>query len=193
MRNLGLTIFLAALVFAVICFSGVSFAEITPKDGFVTAETIESRYFTIYLESGVNKEDMAMNISPPESLRSIVKNPIVSEGFYALTDELDILLLSVEEVLDLRPRDFKCKIKICKDAEALSNVAFHLFGRHMQQGGFYVLQIDTLYVDAENVNIYILGHEMSHAVQSHYFVVPTPVKIQEVLAGYVEFQLRKYK
>ncbi len=194
MKKRGIQILLIAVWgFVVFGSSGISFAGVKVKDGFVSAETIESRYFTIHLEDGVDKEDLAMRISPPESLRSIVRSPIVSEGFYALSDEIDILFLSIEEIMDLRPRDFKSKMKICKDSSGLSNVAFNLFGRHMQQGGFYVLQLDTLYVSAEDISIYIMGHEMSHAIQSHYFVVPTPVKIQEVLAGYVEFQLRKYK
>ena len=67
-----------------------------------------------------------------------------------------------------------------------------LFGQEVQPGGFYVSSIDTLYVDAEYVNIHILGHELSHAIQVHYFVVPPPAKIQEILAGYVEYQFRKY-
>ena len=52
--------------------------------------------------------------------------------------------------------------------------------------------INTIYVDSENININIFGHELSHAIQSHYFVVPTSNKMQEILAGYVEYQLRKY-
>ena len=37
----------------------------------------------------------------------------------------------------------------------------------------------------------VLGHEIGHAVISHYFVVLPSVKVQEVLAVYVEYQLRK--
>ncbi len=37
----------------------------------------------------------------------------------------------------------------------------------------------------------LLGHEMGHVIISHYFVVPPSYRIQEVLTGYVEFQLRK--
>jgi hypothetical protein len=37
----------------------------------------------------------------------------------------------------------------------------------------------------------VLGHEIAHAIMSHYFVVLPSEKIQEVLAGFVEYQLRK--
>ncbi|MEI8176206.1 MAG: hypothetical protein WCG78_05005, partial [Candidatus Omnitrophota bacterium] len=83
-------------------------------------------------------------------------------------------------------------IKVCRDADGLSAVAEKLFGKPIKTAGFYVFAADTLYVNADSISINILGHELSHAIQSHYFVVPPPVKIQEVLAGYVEFQLRKY-
>ena len=51
--------------------------------------------------------------------------------------------------------------------------------------------MNTIYASAENFKIGVIGHEIAHAVISHYFVVQPSVKIQEVLAGYVEYQLRK--
>ena len=38
----------------------------------------------------------------------------------------------------------------------------------------------------------ILMHEMSHAIISRFFPVPAPVKVQEVLAMYVEYNLQSY-
>ena len=51
--------------------------------------------------------------------------------------------------------------------------------------------INTIYITAENFKKAVLGHEVAHAVISHYFVVQPSMKVQEVLAGYIEYQLRK--
>jgi len=57
--------------------------------------------------------------------------------------------------------------------------------------------LDALYLEVSDIlDLHIYSyhgriHEIAHAVISHYFIVPPPAKIQEVLAGYVEYDLRK--
>ena len=160
------------------------------KDGFISSKTIKSEYFKVYIEHGVDEERLAMKISVPSSIRAIVRKS--APRTLDLPAQFDVLYLAVSEIMDIHLHNFECTIKVCKDSKSLSDVADSLFGQEMSVGGFYVTAINTLYVDAENVNIHILGHELSHAIQTQYFVVPPPTTIQEVLAGYVEYQLRKY-
>ena len=162
------------------------------RDGFQAAKKIKSRFFTIYIEGGVNTVELASCLSVPPSIKAIIKDPTVNFHDSSLSGQLDIFFLAVSEILDIRLKSFECKIKICRDMKSLSKVAENLFGRSVNVAGFYISQINTLYIDAEHLNISILGHELSHAIQCNYFVIPPPEKIQEVLSGYVEFQLRKY-
>ncbi|MFH1868806.1 MAG: hypothetical protein ABH843_07535 [Candidatus Omnitrophota bacterium] len=188
------TAFIKYPLFIIIILSACAHDAIGAEvnDGFHAVKNISSRYFDISVENGVALQTLAMEISVPPSIKAIIKQPAPFSSSYTLQDQLDTLLLAVLEIMDIRLKNFRCKIKICKDSMSLSNVAETLFGRQIMAGGFYVVSLETLYVDAENVTINILGHELSHAVQTQYFVVPPPEKIQEVLAGYVEFQLRKY-
>ena len=172
-------------------FCGVSSAEAV-NDGFQMARKIQSRYFDIYIENGVDLYTLTAKLTVPPSIKAIIRESVSFSNSNNLTDQLDLFFLAISEILDIRLKNFKCKIKICNNAAGLSRVADKLFGQQIQAGGFYVVAIDTLYVDADNVNIHILGHELSHAIQNKYFIVPPPEKIQEVLSGYVEFQLRKY-
>ena len=105
---------------------------------------------------------------------------------------MDLWFSVVSEILDARMKQFESSVKVSESADGLSEVSKRLFGRSIKTGGFYVVALDSLYIDSENVSIYILGHELAHAVISKYFVVPPPERIQEVLAGYVEYELRKY-
>lgn len=167
-------------------------AEVVVTDGFNPARKIESRYFTIFLEEGVDLDELAGKIYVPPTIKSVItKEPVSSYG-YNLSDQLNLLFLAISEIMDLRVKKFKCTVKICKDAANLELITKRLFGKEIKVPGFYVSEINTLYIDADNINIHVLGHELSHAIQAHYFVVPPPAKIQEVLAGFVEFQLRKY-
>jgi len=189
-RACGIILSSIFIIFGLFCGSG-SAAE--ANDGFEAAKNIESRYFNIFVENGVDTQELAARLTVPSSIAAIMREPAAfSPNSYDVGDQVDLLFLAVSEIMDIKLTNFKCNVKICKNASSLSGVADRLFDKQLQTGGFYVVALDTLYVDAENITINILGHELSHAVQSHYFVIPPPTKIQEVLAGYVEYELRKY-
>ncbi len=190
-KSLKFPIIICLLVACAI-YSEVAYAG-AARDGFQAARTIKSRYFTIYIENGVDLQNLTMMLSVPPSIKTIIRKPAPFADSYTLPDQLDTLFLAVSEIMDIRLNEFTCNLKICRDASRISAIANTLFGMQIQKpGGFYVVAIDTLYVDAESITINVLGHELSHAIQRHYFVVPPPEKLQEVLAGYVEYQLRKY-
>ena len=56
---------------------------------------------------------------------------------------------------------------------------------------FYFHDDKTIYISTEDLTLGMLGHEMAHAIISHYFVVPPPTKVQEVLSGYVDYSFQK--
>ena len=162
------------------------------EDGFSGLERqLRSRFFNIYLKEGVDADRLAMRIAVPPSTRAMVYSSTSSFGSDHLEDQLDRLFLVVTEILEARMKQFESSVKVCESASGLGEVSERLFGREIKAGGFYVVALDSLYIDSENVTLYVLGHEMAHAVISKYFVVPPPERIQEVLAGYVEYELRK--
>lgn len=172
-------------------FQLTAFAAI--DDGFVGKKKLKSKYFTIHIAKDVDIDYLALRIAAPTSLKSTVTDPYIYKTENELGGELDALFLIVSDILDIHlKKNFKCIVKIVRDHENLMHISNSLFGTAIQTGGFYVTANNTIYVDADSVSIHILGHELAHAIQVQYFVVPPPVKIQEVLSGYVEYQLRKY-
>lgn len=162
------------------------------SDGFKPERKIDSEYFSIYMQEGINEAMLALKIYSPSMLRALVSDYTDLPETHKLADEFDTLFLVVSEILDIRLKKYSGTIKVCKNAEELRAISRTLFGSEMNVPAFYVVANNTIYIDAENVTIHILGHELSHAIQCEYFVVPPSVKIQEVLSGYVEYQLRKY-
>jgi hypothetical protein len=108
-----------------------------------------------------------------------------------LVDMLDTLFMQVCDITDMRMYSFKVDIKICRDYDELNALYEQFFKSDLHfKRSFYFYDPNSIYVAQEGVQRDIMGHEIAHAIISHYFVVPPPVKIQEVLAMYVEYNLR---
>ena len=159
-------------------------------DGFSAAKKIEGKYFTIYCSPQVDIFGLSQQLNVGPSDKILVGG---SANTMDLADMLDTLYILVGDMLDMRIYSFKGNIKICPSQQRLDSIYNNLFGRSLTSHAysFYVYDMNTIYASAENFKIGVIGHEIAHAVISHYFVVQPSVRIQEVLAGYVEYQLRK--
>ncbi len=85
------------------------------------------------------------------------------------------------------------KIVVLKDEKAVSDKYESLSDENMPEfaSSFYYAKKNTIYIAASNISRYILAHEITHGLVTRFFVVEVPMEIQEILAGYVEYQLRK--
>ncbi len=156
---------------------------------------VDSHYFTIYYSSNVNPLALAYNINvgPPIIVYQDKNIEIVrgSDPDEILADQIDALFNEVSDILDMHLYSYHGEIKIYRSREELYQVLKQLLGRDIQVESFYSHDQNTIYISAFDFNPYVLGHEMAHAIICHYFVVLPPMKVQEVLAGFVEYQLRK--
>jgi len=164
------------------------------EDGMGFQKKIEGKYVTVYVSPGLDASGLA------EQLDIRVSDDILAgrlagsrrSGEVALAQMLDTLFLQVSNILDMHIYSMKMDIKIGKTSAELGEVYSSLFGTSL--GGrksFYVYDTNTIYVSEEAFLPGIIGHEMSHAIISRYFGIPAPVKIQEVLSMYVEYNLKK--
>ncbi len=173
---------LAAPLVCVLFAGRVSAAD----DGFSAGRTLRSKHFAIELGAGVSETvlDGQLAVSPGDAI-------IAGTSGRALPDRVDTLFTRVCDILDMRLYSYTGTIKVCKDEKQLGSVYSSLFGRDIPLGkSFYAHDLNTIYITEESFIRGIIGHEFAHAVMNHYFVVLPPEKIQELLSGYVEFQLR---
>ena len=108
-----------------------------------------------------------------------------------LSKTLDALFLEVSDILDIHIYSFHGDIKLLPDQESINSQFRAFFEMDLNQGSFYLPERNTIYISFADLTLGMLGHEIGHAIMSRYFVVPPPAKIQEILAGYVEYNLRK--
>ncbi|MBZ0167484.1 MAG: hypothetical protein K8I00_11815, partial [Candidatus Omnitrophica bacterium] len=113
---------------------------------------------------------------------------------------MDRVLDQAAEVLGLSMQDFECRVEVFPTDVALKKKLDDLFGIkkgdravyfHREYPAFYYHATNTIYLSLESASLGVIGHEMTHALISKYFVVPPTERIQEILAGYVEFSLKK--
>lgn len=165
-------------------------------DNLVQLAGIEGAYLTIYYAQELDPKELAQKLDITYAEEILAARAVSSGAFTGnreLADMLDTLFLQVCDVLDMHLYSLKTNIKICKNLEQLKDVYSYLFYKDINTCSFYVYNLNTIYISPESFNIGVLSHEIAHAITSHYFVVQPPIKISEVLAGYVEYQLRKNK
>jgi len=187
-------IYKITVIFAFVFFLGIN-ASFAIDDGFGAAKKIEGRYFTIYYEPQIEITQLLqqLNIGPADKL--LAGKPL-DESFSSetgLAEMLDVLFLEVSEVLDMHLYSFHGTIKISRDTFELNDIYNYLFKKDATTRSFYVYDLNTIYTCANNFTRGIIGHEIAHAIMSNYFVVQPSVRVQEVLAMYVEYQLKKFE
>jgi len=164
-------------------------------DSFGSGKKIEGKYFTIYYSSeiDISKLTQQLNITTADKILAgkSVGEEISSEE--PLASMVDILYGLVGDMVDMHIYSFKGSIKICQDQAKLNNIYRNLFGKDLASYmvSFYVNDTSTIYISGENFRREVLGHEIAHAIINHYFVVSPPIKVQEILSKYIEYQLRK--
>jgi hypothetical protein len=184
---------LLLITILLLCFDKGLNSAYAIDDGFGPAKETESKHFTIYYAPQLEVFSLAQALSISVSDKMLAGRSLERRDSSSteLADMVDILFTRVCNILDMDLYSFKGNIKICRDREQLKGIYNNLFEKELTRQSFYVYDLNTVYISADSFTREILGHEIAHAVISHYFVVLPSVKVQEILASYVEYQLRK--
>lgn len=104
--------------------------------------------------------------------------------------KFDLILLKVQEILDMRPKDLHLKAKIYHGQNDLDKVYLEIFDEENKFIAFYVFKLNTLFASEEKISANVLAHEIAHCIIDHYFTVIPPKKIAEMIAQYADLHLR---
>jgi hypothetical protein len=185
------SLFLAILIVAAI----LKPAGALENDGFIASSTIEGEHLSVQYQEGVDLNtilDQLKISSVDEQLTNIKIDR--SSAQRQLLSKLEILFSRSGDLMDMHIYSYKGAIKVFTNHQKLQEFFKSLFkDNELPCTGysFYSADYNSIYISSENFKREIIGHELGHAIMTHYFVVQPSIKIQEVLAGYIEFQLRK--
>jgi hypothetical protein len=165
-------------------------------DDFGTATKINTAHFTIYYKPGVDINNLISQLHVSQTDQILTNQKIDTSTPQAqLASMVEVLFGRASDVLEMHIYSLKANIRIFANQQDLTAYYNNLFHANIPCTGygFYLDDMKSIFMSAENFRREILGHEMGHAIMSRYFVVQPSVRIQEVLAGYIEYQLRKSK
>jgi hypothetical protein len=112
------------------------------------------------------------------------KDPVAS-----VTKKVDAIFERVQEILDMRHRNPKVIINVYPNKERFCEVYHSITAKECHIRGWYIFEVNTVYINADDVREGILAHEMAHAIIDHYFSVRPPRATAEILARYVDEHL----
>ena len=177
------------------CFLLLTRAVFGLEADLTITQKIEGEHFTIFYDPALNTAELLRSLDI-KAQDKILTGKIGGEGRSGegqLADSVDALFLRACDILDMHVYSLKGNIKVCLDHAQVEKIYYELFNSALPSfsSSFYVPELSTIYIAADSFKKEVLGHEMGHAIMSNYFVVQPSVKVQEVLAGYIEYQLRK--
>ena len=163
-------------------------------DGLSFDKKLEGKYIIVYYPA---VPDMArhlteqLNIRPSDKISAGQPLKCKDTCEEELAQMLDTLFIQVSDILEMHLYSLKINIKVFKNNTELSDIYSRLFKSSLDgKSSFYASDFNSIYVSEDGFKSGIIGHEMSHAIICHYFPTPVPIKVQELLAMYVEYTLR---
>lgn len=153
---------------------------------------LETKHTVIQYENFEDLKDFDSSIdySPDGfSFRNLfsVGNPDDPAG--SLARKLDALYEKVQQILDMRGTLKKVRINIYPDRERLRQAYSTITGEACRLRAWYIFEVNTIYVNKDDVDEGIIAHEMAHSIIDHYFSVRPPEATAEILATYVDQHL----
>ena len=166
-----------------------------PVNTFAQGETVSSKYFTLTIHPGVNKPELLKKLRADYFLQmgpAFSADRSNAAGLDSLLGRtLDAIYLNISDVLDIHMYSFSVDLEIFPDKSALEDELQTYLGKRADMPSFYFYDKNKIFISYNDMTLGMLSHEIAHSIISHYFVVQPSVKVQEVLAGYVEYSVRK--
>jgi hypothetical protein len=172
-------------IFILILLSGSAYAQTSGK------QVAQGTYFSVYCDGISDAYAVLGKIDMNYLVYSAGSGKGADNVSGILAKTLDGLYQEVSDILDIHIYSFKGTIQVLPDQPSLNSLFKQTYGIDFNERSIYYFEKNTIYISLADMTIGMLGHEIAHAIISHYFVVPPPARIQEVLCGYVEYSLRK--
>lgn len=160
---------------------------------FAQENSLKTKYFTVYYAQDCSLVQLADRLHAASFLHiDIFPQQNNIQDIQAIVSDLfDSLYLEVSDVIDIHMYSFEGTVRIMPGREELREILGAYFKKAPNVASFYSHANNTIYLSWPDLTLGVLVHEMAHAIISHYFVVPPSTKVQEILAGYVEYSIRK--
>jgi Zn-dependent protease with chaperone function len=154
----------------------------------ITAEAISFYYLPDAnlkkLEARLRYRDTPMTVEYHELLSS---PGLTTEQ--RISARLTIILMRVKQILGMNPQ---MQIRVYKTRQDMDDAYEQMFGSSTRFKSFYVHHFKSVFTNEQDFLDSVMAHELGHAVIDHYFTVPPPPQMAELMAQYVDAHLDQY-
>lgn len=152
----------------------------------VAADEMESRYAKVVYADEALIRSFNEEIVLSGGLFSLGRRPQQLTVQDELRNKLNNLVEKVMAVLEMYPKRLHFTLVLLPNSGEVQRVYRENFGKEVNYIAFYSPKQKTMYLSVRDVELRVIAHEIGHVVVDHYFDVPPPVKIHEVLAQFAE-------
>jgi len=138
------------------------------------------------LEARLRERDVPMN----QEYRMLLSNRSLSMED-RLKVRIEIILLRVEAILGMDPKELHVKVRIFKNRKDMNDAYAWMFNEQANFKSFYIHYFKSVYTNEQDFLDSVMAHELGHAVIDHYFSVPPPSRMAELMATYVDAHLEE--
>ncbi len=156
---------------------------------------LETRYMIIQFEKieDLKKFDRKVDFLPSDfSLKSFLSETASQELEGKIREKIDALYERVQEILDmLKKSEKKVSINLYPGKKMLAQAYKKIFGAELNIRAWYLYEINTIFINIDDIDERMLAHEMAHAIIDNYMTTRAPRATAEILAIYVDTHLFK--
>lgn len=146
---------------------------------------LKTRYVTIFYENEKLLTEFNKEIRLG-SLSYLLKNKKIITIEDEVINKVDVIVERVQDVLSMYPKEVSFKIVLLSKSNDVQVIFKNKYKRDVDYIAFYSPNDKTIYLSVKDIDLGILVHEVAHVIVDLYYGTPTPSKIHEVLAQYVE-------
>ena len=157
-----------------------------------TWQRVETKHTIIQYQSSEYLVDFddTINYSPDGfSFGNLFSNSDPKNPAGSLAKKLDALYERVQHILDMRGNLKKVRINLYPNKTELAEAFRTITGQECRVRAWYIFEVNTIYVNIDDIDAGMLAHEMAHSIIDHFFTVRPPEATAEILAVYVDQHL----
>ncbi len=164
------------------------------KTAFSLKNSLETKYTIIQYNSlkALKEFDGEIDYSPAgKSLKELFSGSGSTDRMTKIKIKIDALYERAQEILDMQKRMEKVTINVYLNKEELGKAYQMIYGTKLRARAWYLLELKTVFINADDVFEGMLAHEMAHHIIDHFLTVRPPRASAEILATYVDAHLFK--
>ena len=168
---------------------GIVFAESSTNSSW---QILDTKYTAIHYHSLKDLNRFNSNIDFSISsmgIKWLFKKKSINDIENEIRLKVDALYERVQEILDMRKSMGKVTIFVSHDKKELHSLYQIIFKRPCQLRAWYVYELNSVYVNADDIHEGIIAHEIAHSIVDHYLLIRPPKATAEILARYVDGHL----